>query len=297
MKLHANHRTCPSSRKLICQRVLEEGWTIVRAAEAAGCSERTAAKWLRRYRDGDLTLHDRSSQPRRSPKRLPAERVRAIEALRRLRMTAAEIAEILLVPLSTVSLWLERLGLGKRSPPGSTRAAQPLRAPSSRRARARRHQAPRPHPRSGPPHHGRSGIASKDAPRGSSARGCGFRVRARDDRRPLSPRIRGGARRPHRKLCGRLPAPCGRLVCAARRAGARGDERQRLLLPRFPVRQRPRRARPAPPAHQAGSSTHQRQGLCIRIVVPSGWTARLLTPVGLTQAKGMSRTRVDRRFR
>jgi transposase len=115
MRLHANHRTCPSSRKLICQRVLDEGWTIARAAEAAGCSERTAAKWLRRYRDGDLTLHDRSSQPRCSPRRVPAERVRAIEALRRLRMTAAEIAEILSLPLSTVSLWLKRLGLGKRS--------------------------------------------------------------------------------------------------------------------------------------------------------------------------------------
>lgn len=115
MRLHANHRTCPSSRKLICQRVLDEGWTIARAAEAAGCSERTAAKWLRRYRDGDLTLHDRSSQPRRSPTRLPAERVHTIEALRRLRMTAAEIGEILTLPLSTVSLWLKRLGLGKRS--------------------------------------------------------------------------------------------------------------------------------------------------------------------------------------
>lgn len=115
MRLHANHRTCPSSRRLICRRVLEEGWTVARAAEAAGCSERTASKWLRRYRDGDLTLHDRSSRPRRSPKRLPVERVRAIEALRRLRMTAAEIAEILSLPLSTVSLWLKRLGLGKRS--------------------------------------------------------------------------------------------------------------------------------------------------------------------------------------
>jgi transposase InsO family protein len=38
-----------------------------------------------------------------------------IEALRRLRMTAAEIAEILELPLSTVSLWLKRIGLGKRS--------------------------------------------------------------------------------------------------------------------------------------------------------------------------------------
>ena len=115
MRLHANHRTCPSSRRLICRRVLEEGWTLAQAAEAAGCSERTAAKWLKRYRDGDRVLLDRSSRPRRSPDRLPPDRVRAIEALRRLRMTAAEIAEILVLPLSTVSLWLTRLGLGKRS--------------------------------------------------------------------------------------------------------------------------------------------------------------------------------------
>ena len=115
MRLHANHRTCPSSRRLICVRVLEEGWSLSRAAEAAGCSERTAAKWLKRYREGDHELLDRSSRPWCSPARLSAERVRAIEALRRLRMTAAEIAEILSLPLSTVSLWLKRLRLGKRS--------------------------------------------------------------------------------------------------------------------------------------------------------------------------------------
>lgn len=115
MKLHANHRTCPSSRLLICRRVLEEGWTLPQAAAAAGCSERTAAKWLQRFRAGDRALHDRSSRPRRSPARLPQQRLQAIEALRRLRMTAAEIAEILELPLSTVSLWLRRIGLGKRS--------------------------------------------------------------------------------------------------------------------------------------------------------------------------------------
>jgi len=115
MKLHANHRTCPSSRRLICRRVLEEGWTLVQAADAAGCSERTAGKWLRRYREGDRELLDRSSRPRRSPNRLSLERVHVIEALRRLRMTAAEIAEILELSLSTVSLWLKRIGLGKRS--------------------------------------------------------------------------------------------------------------------------------------------------------------------------------------
>lgn len=115
MKLHANHRTCPSSRRLICRRVLEEEWTLQDAAAAAGCSVRTAAKWLARFRAGDRALLDRSSRPRRSPRRLPQERVVAIERLRRLRMTAAEIAEVLELPLSTVSLWLKRVGLGKRS--------------------------------------------------------------------------------------------------------------------------------------------------------------------------------------
>jgi transposase InsO family protein len=115
MNLHRNHRTCPSSRALICRRVLEEGWTVARAADAAGCSARTAAKWLKRFKDGDERLEDRSSRPKRSPSRLPQQRVQAIEALRRLRMTAAEIAEVLELPLSTVSLWLKRIGLGKRS--------------------------------------------------------------------------------------------------------------------------------------------------------------------------------------
>ena len=110
MKLHRNHRTCPSSRLLICRRVLEEGWTLVQAAEAAGCSVRTAAKWLKRFREGDHQLLDRSSRPPISPGRLPADRVRAIEMLRRLWMTAAEIAEVLAIPLSTVSLWLKRVG-------------------------------------------------------------------------------------------------------------------------------------------------------------------------------------------
>ena len=115
MRLHANHRTCPSSRRLICRRVMEEGWTLACAAEAAGCSERTAAKWVSRYRDGDRQLMDRSSRPHRCPSRLSQQRVQAIERLRRVRMTAAEIAEVLELPPSTVSLWLKRIGLGKRS--------------------------------------------------------------------------------------------------------------------------------------------------------------------------------------
>jgi transposase InsO family protein len=116
MKIHANARTCPNSRKLLVKRIEEENWSLMVAAEAAGISERSARKWLSRWRaEGEAGLVDRSSAPRRVPSRLPADRLEAIEALRRLRMTAAEIAEVLGMALSTVSRWLARLGLGKRS--------------------------------------------------------------------------------------------------------------------------------------------------------------------------------------
>jgi transposase len=95
MKLHGNARTCPKSRRLLVDR-LEGSWSLMAAAEAAAISERTAAKWLARWRaEGEAGLLDRSSAPKRVPSRLPADRLKAIEALRRLRMTAAEIAEVL----------------------------------------------------------------------------------------------------------------------------------------------------------------------------------------------------------
>ena len=41
MKLHANARTCPNSRKLLVRRIEEKNWSLMAAAEAAGISERT----------------------------------------------------------------------------------------------------------------------------------------------------------------------------------------------------------------------------------------------------------------
>jgi transposase InsO family protein len=116
MNIHANARTCPKSRRLLVRRIEEEAWSLMEAAEAAGISERTAAKWLARFQaEGEDGLRDRSSAPKARPTQLPDSRVRAIEALRRLRMTAAEIAEKLSIALSTVSRWLKRIGLGKLS--------------------------------------------------------------------------------------------------------------------------------------------------------------------------------------
>jgi transposase InsO family protein len=116
MKLHGNARTCPNSRRLLVDRVIDRSWSVAAAAEAAGISERTAYRWLARWREqGAAGLTDRSSAPKRIPHRTPADRVQAIAALRRLHMTAAEIAEVLRMALSTVSAVLKRIGLGKRS--------------------------------------------------------------------------------------------------------------------------------------------------------------------------------------
>ena len=116
MRLHANAKTCPNSRGLLVERIETEGWSLTAAAEAAGVSERTVRKWLARWRsEGERGLLDRRSAPRRSPRRTAPERVGAIEALRRLRMTGAEIAECLGMALSTVSRWLRRIGLGRLS--------------------------------------------------------------------------------------------------------------------------------------------------------------------------------------
>ncbi len=116
MKLHANAPLGPKGRKRLVVRVLEEGFALTEAAEAAGVSARTAGKWVRRYRDeGEAGLLDRSSAPRRVHNATAPERVEAIAALRRVRLTGPEIAETLEMATSTVSAVLKRIGLGRLS--------------------------------------------------------------------------------------------------------------------------------------------------------------------------------------
>ena len=115
MKLHANARTCPNSRRLLVERV-GAGWSVMEAAEAAGITDRTARRWLTRWRsEGAAGLLDRSSAPKRIPHKTPAAVVDEIVRLRRLRLTAARIAVALRIALSTVSAVLNRVGLGKLS--------------------------------------------------------------------------------------------------------------------------------------------------------------------------------------
>jgi transposase InsO family protein len=112
MNVHKNARLTPSGRVLLVQRI-EQGWSVRRAAGSAGVSERTAYRWLDRYRAGDRVLHDRSSAPHRCRHRLAAMQVSRIEQLRRQRMTGPAIARSLGLARSTVGLVLRRLGLNR----------------------------------------------------------------------------------------------------------------------------------------------------------------------------------------
>ena len=116
MQVHARARLTPKGRLFVVERVVGKGWSVTAAAEAAGVSERTVYRWLARFRRlGEAGLVDRSSAPRRVPSRTPSGRVEAIRALRMLRLTGSQIAQALGMALSTVSAWLRRLGLGRRS--------------------------------------------------------------------------------------------------------------------------------------------------------------------------------------
>jgi len=114
MNVHKNARLTPRGRAVMVSRIEDEGWPVKRAASASGVSVRTAHRWLGRHRlGGERRLHDRSSAPRRCPRRTSPQRIAEIERLRRERMTGPAIARALGMARSTVGLVLRRLGLGK----------------------------------------------------------------------------------------------------------------------------------------------------------------------------------------
>src|SRR5205809_6736510 len=96
MKLHGNAALGLKGRRRMVCAVGEQGRSIAQAAEAAGVSDRTCSKWVGRYRaEGELGLLDRSSAPRQVHNRTDEQRVQLLAALRRLRLTAPELAELL----------------------------------------------------------------------------------------------------------------------------------------------------------------------------------------------------------
>jgi transposase InsO family protein len=114
MKLHANAALSLTQRRRMVRLVCEDGWSISAAAAEFNTSARTCSKWVARYREASESgLLDRSSAPELVANRTSEQRIAVIAALRRLRFTGPEIAELLDMPRSTVSGILTRIGLGK----------------------------------------------------------------------------------------------------------------------------------------------------------------------------------------
>ena len=68
MKIHANAPFGPKGRLTMVRRVTEQGWSLTEVAEAAGVSERTARKWVGRYRsEGEAACSIAARPQRRSP--------------------------------------------------------------------------------------------------------------------------------------------------------------------------------------------------------------------------------------
>jgi transposase len=107
---HANALLTPKGRLKLASVIIDEGWSIRRAAERFQCSPTTAKKWADRYRDGGpAAMADRSSRPHRSPNRTPTRCERRIINLRFTRRWGPHrIAYHLQLPCSTVGAVLRR---------------------------------------------------------------------------------------------------------------------------------------------------------------------------------------------
>jgi transposase InsO family protein len=114
MDYHQNARLTVHSREQLAKRVVEQGVTLKLAAASFNISAKTAAKWVRRYREaGRAGLGDRSSRPRRCPRATSSSLQEKVLALRRLRYNGLRIAMALGLSRATVSRILRRAGMNR----------------------------------------------------------------------------------------------------------------------------------------------------------------------------------------
>ena len=282
-----SHRNAPLSetgRLRLARCVVDDGWSLRRAAERFQVSVSTASRWAGRYREqGESGMADRSSRPHHSPNRTPTRTERRIIGVRVTRRWGpARIGYLLGIHPSTVHRvlsryriaklrWLDRATgrvvrrmesagcgdlvhvdvkkLGKIPAGGGWRMVG--RTKGNRNARADKS----------------SGVTNKY---GNPVRGYHFIHTAIDAHSRLAysefTRRRGQG---HRR---RLLAACQRVVHRLRHHRSKGVDRQRELLsitrlPRCPRRYRPssHSALPAADQRQGGalpSHTGRRVGLC-----------------------------------
>jgi transposase InsO family protein len=100
----------------MAEAVISEELTRAEAAAQFRVSLKTVDRWVGRYRvGGPAAMVDRSSRPKRSPRRTPDDVVEAVELLRRARLTQEQIAARLGMSTATVTLICRRLGLARLS--------------------------------------------------------------------------------------------------------------------------------------------------------------------------------------
>ncbi|WP_179621621.1 IS481 family transposase, partial [Nocardioides cavernae] len=105
---HANAPLTPEGRRRLAVAVVEQHWTVQRAAERFQVSPATVSKWANRYRRGE-PMTDRLSRPNTSPRRCSRQLERRIVNLRHTRRWGPHrISFHLGVPRSTVGRVLGR---------------------------------------------------------------------------------------------------------------------------------------------------------------------------------------------
>jgi transposase InsO family protein len=114
MNVHKNAPLTPKGREAMVRSVVEGGLSKADAAYQFNTTPKTVDKWVKRFgEEGVEGLRDRSSRPLSSPSQTLLATCTAIEALRRQRHTAKQIAAEVEVSPATVSRVLRRLGLNR----------------------------------------------------------------------------------------------------------------------------------------------------------------------------------------
>jgi transposase InsO family protein len=114
MDIHKNARLSFRCREDLAKLVLQQGLTRKDAAAAFRVSQKTAGKWVLRYRQfGVEGLLDRSSRPLHSPRRVPDSLASRVVEMRRGHMPGYEIARRSALSPASVSRILRRARLSR----------------------------------------------------------------------------------------------------------------------------------------------------------------------------------------
>ncbi len=267
MDYHQNARLTVHSREQLARTVLEQGVTLTLAAARFHVSAKTAAKWVRRYRElGPAGLGDQSSRPHRCPRATSSPLIERVLALRRLRYNGWRIAQALGLSRATASRILRRHGmirLRSLDPP------PPVVRYEHKRPGDRIHFDIKRLARVVQPGHR---VQATAPPKPARRR---LRVPARCHRRPQPHRLRRHPARPDPPVRHPLlPHDQGLLLPLRHHYQARAH-RQRLLLS---IRTLPHALAPTArqtPLHQALHPAHQRQS---RTIHPNHAQGRGLRP-------------------